>query len=214
MLVRAGRRQDRAIDCRAAYSRLDQDARQAAVGVLSGARIRKLSESKTRWRAPWRPSTQGWPAVAVPSAVYDDAVMESDEGWAETLRNTRHIGDFRLWKEHDAYVRASGAIAARDTEDAVELTMPGLATPVHPARGVPRLSPFTRIAFEHVGRAAQRRRCSATPHADTALPRDPQACVLRSPSPSRTGTAAGTSPSKNATSRRSAGSRSVSAAMR
>src|SRR5436309_1348668 len=31
----------------------------------------------------------------------DDAVMETNEAWAAKLR-TRHIGDFRRWKEHDA----------------------------------------------------------------------------------------------------------------
>ncbi len=32
----------------------------------------------------------------------DDAVMESKEAWAGLVRQ-RHIGDFRGWKEHDAY---------------------------------------------------------------------------------------------------------------
>ena len=32
----------------------------------------------------------------------DDAVMETDEAWAAKLR-ARHIGDFRRWKDHDAY---------------------------------------------------------------------------------------------------------------
>jgi len=30
----------------------------------------------------------------------DDAVMETDEAWAAEIRRTRHIGDFRKWKEH------------------------------------------------------------------------------------------------------------------
>ena len=33
----------------------------------------------------------------------DDAVMESDKAWAGEIRRTRHIGDFRRWKEHNAY---------------------------------------------------------------------------------------------------------------
>ena len=33
----------------------------------------------------------------------DDAVMEVETGWPALIRNTRHIGDFRRWKEHDAY---------------------------------------------------------------------------------------------------------------
>lgn len=35
----------------------------------------------------------------------DDVVMETKEAWAAKLR-ARHIGDFRRWKEHDAYHKA------------------------------------------------------------------------------------------------------------
>ena len=31
----------------------------------------------------------------------DDAVMETDQPWAASLRRTRHIGDFHSWKEHE-----------------------------------------------------------------------------------------------------------------
>ena len=40
----------------------------------------------------------------------DDAVMKSSEAWAESLRNARHIGDFRHWKEHDRYVNSFGRL--------------------------------------------------------------------------------------------------------
>ncbi len=33
----------------------------------------------------------------------DDAVMETPEPWARKLRDQRNIGDFRRWKDHDAY---------------------------------------------------------------------------------------------------------------
>ena len=33
----------------------------------------------------------------------DDAVMETDQAWAASLRRARHIGDFRAWKDHDRY---------------------------------------------------------------------------------------------------------------
>ena len=33
----------------------------------------------------------------------DDAVMETPEPWARKLRDNRNIGDFRRWKDHDAY---------------------------------------------------------------------------------------------------------------
>jgi uncharacterized protein YjbI with pentapeptide repeats len=36
----------------------------------------------------------------------DDAVMETDEAWAADIRRTRHIGDFREWKNHDEYQKA------------------------------------------------------------------------------------------------------------
>jgi len=36
----------------------------------------------------------------------DDAVMESKAGWPALLRNTRNVGDFTRWKEHDPYSKA------------------------------------------------------------------------------------------------------------
>ena len=36
----------------------------------------------------------------------DDAVFASKEAWAAKLRDNRHIGDFRKWKDHDAYQAA------------------------------------------------------------------------------------------------------------
>jgi uncharacterized protein YjbI with pentapeptide repeats len=36
----------------------------------------------------------------------DEAVMESNTGWAADIKRTRHIGDFRGWKDHDAYSKA------------------------------------------------------------------------------------------------------------
>jgi uncharacterized protein YjbI with pentapeptide repeats len=33
----------------------------------------------------------------------DDAVMETPEPWARKLRDQRNVGDFRKWKDHDAY---------------------------------------------------------------------------------------------------------------
>jgi uncharacterized protein YjbI with pentapeptide repeats len=35
----------------------------------------------------------------------DDAVFATKEAWALKLRDNRHIGDFRAWKDHDAYQR-------------------------------------------------------------------------------------------------------------
>ena len=36
----------------------------------------------------------------------DDAVLNTSEAWARGLRIQRHIGDFCLWKDHDAYQKA------------------------------------------------------------------------------------------------------------
>lgn len=36
----------------------------------------------------------------------DNAVMEIETGWPALVRNTRHIGDFTRWKDHDAYQAA------------------------------------------------------------------------------------------------------------
>jgi hypothetical protein len=36
----------------------------------------------------------------------DDAVMKIESGWQALIRNTRHIGDFSRWKDHDAYQQA------------------------------------------------------------------------------------------------------------
>jgi len=36
----------------------------------------------------------------------DDAVMDTNEAWAAKLRAQRNIGDFRRWKEHDAYQKS------------------------------------------------------------------------------------------------------------
>lgn len=36
----------------------------------------------------------------------DDALMATPEPWARKLRDQRNIGDFRKWKDHDAYQKA------------------------------------------------------------------------------------------------------------
>ncbi len=38
--------------------------------------------------------------------MLDDAVMNTDQSWAADIRRTRHIGDFRHWKNHDEYQKA------------------------------------------------------------------------------------------------------------
>jgi uncharacterized protein YjbI with pentapeptide repeats len=36
----------------------------------------------------------------------DETAMETDQAWAADIRRTRHIGDFRRWKDHDSYQQA------------------------------------------------------------------------------------------------------------
>jgi uncharacterized protein YjbI with pentapeptide repeats len=36
----------------------------------------------------------------------DDAVLDAKTGWAADVRRSRHIGDFRDWKNHDSYRKA------------------------------------------------------------------------------------------------------------
>jgi hypothetical protein len=35
----------------------------------------------------------------------DDAVFETNAAWTAEIRRTRHVGDFRRWKEHDEYIQ-------------------------------------------------------------------------------------------------------------
>ena len=45
----------------------------------------------------------------------DDAVMKATAGWAASLRNTRHIGDFTHWQDPAAY-QAAFALLLRDLQ--------------------------------------------------------------------------------------------------
>jgi hypothetical protein len=36
----------------------------------------------------------------------DDAVTDSKQAWAATIRRTRHIGDFTRWKDNESYQKA------------------------------------------------------------------------------------------------------------
>jgi hypothetical protein len=40
----------------------------------------------------------------------DDTVFGTDEAWALKLRDVHHIGDFRRWREPDAYRKALGRL--------------------------------------------------------------------------------------------------------
>jgi hypothetical protein len=42
----------------------------------------------------------------------DDSVLEIKTGWPADVRRTRHIGDFRRWKDHDEYQKAFNRLLA------------------------------------------------------------------------------------------------------
>lgn len=56
----------------------------------------------------------------------DDAVMETEQAWAADIRRTRHIGDFRSWKNVRSYKRAFERLM-RDLH--AEDSLPSHATP-------------------------------------------------------------------------------------
>jgi hypothetical protein len=52
--------------------------------------------AKEQGKAPW---------VLFPIRL-DNAVMETDIPWANMIRQSRHVGDFTQWKDHDSYRKA------------------------------------------------------------------------------------------------------------
>jgi TIR domain/Pentapeptide repeats (8 copies) len=58
----------------------------------------------------------------------DNAILQSSAGWAADIRRMRHIGDFRQWKDHDAYQQAFARLLRdlkavdSDSEDRVSRT--------------------------------------------------------------------------------------------
>ena len=43
--------------------------------------------------------------LETPDNSYSAKVLTTKAAWAAHLRRTRHIGNFRAWKDHDAYQR-------------------------------------------------------------------------------------------------------------
>lgn len=71
-----------------------------------------LSENsvKSAWvesevEAAWEKERRQKRLVLFPIQV-DMAVMTATNAWASEIRRTRHIGDFRMWKNHDSYITA------------------------------------------------------------------------------------------------------------
>jgi predicted component of type VI protein secretion system len=48
---------------------------------------------------------EGKPLVLFPIRL-DETVMQLAGGWPAFIRNTRHVGDFTNWKQHDDYQQA------------------------------------------------------------------------------------------------------------
>jgi TIR domain-containing protein/pentapeptide repeat protein len=53
-----------------------------------------------------REREQGRDSVVLFPIKLDDAILDKKSGWAADIRRTRHIGDFRGWKNHDEYRKA------------------------------------------------------------------------------------------------------------
>jgi hypothetical protein len=63
-------------------------------------------EVETALRKERRP---GGGAVLFPIRL-DDTVLVVDDGWPALIKDTRHVGDFTRWKEHDYYREAFGRL--------------------------------------------------------------------------------------------------------
>ena len=103
MLVRPARHEDRRQDPRYARRGDPHPAKGAARPVRSIDRRDWVEDKVTKAFAEER---QRGGVVLFPVRV-DDAVFATKEAWAAKLRDNRHIGDFRAWKDHDAYQTAS-----------------------------------------------------------------------------------------------------------
>ena len=44
--------------------------------------------------------------LAVAAILKSYAVMTIESGWPTLIKNTRNIGDFTKWKDHDSYQKA------------------------------------------------------------------------------------------------------------
>ena len=55
----------------------------------------------------------------------DDAVMDCSRAWAAEIRRTRHIGDFRQWKNYDSFQESLDRLL-RDLNSKPEATIPGV----------------------------------------------------------------------------------------
>jgi hypothetical protein len=72
--------------------------------VLSEASVR------SRWvereiAAAWERENDENRTVLFPIRI-DDAIKSAPQPWAADIRRTRHIGDFRQWKDHDSYQKS------------------------------------------------------------------------------------------------------------
>jgi hypothetical protein len=54
----------------------------------------------------------------------DDAVMKTKEAWAGLVRRDRNIGDFRRWKDHDAYQESFARVLRDLTKPEVSPKVP------------------------------------------------------------------------------------------
>jgi hypothetical protein len=58
----------------------------------------------------------------------DEAVMHDTAAWADSIRRTRHIGDFTKWKDHDEYQKALARLI-RDLQSDDKTKAPNQSSP-------------------------------------------------------------------------------------
>jgi hypothetical protein len=74
--------------------------------VLSKDSVESQWVEKEVETAMERERQQGRESVVLFPIKLDDAILDEKSGWAADIRRTRHIGDFRGWKNHDEYRKA------------------------------------------------------------------------------------------------------------
>ena len=88
--------------------RIDESIRmhEKLLLILSKDSVESQWVEKEVETAMEREREQGRESVVLFPIKLDDAILDEKSGWAADIRRTRHIGDFRGWKNHDEYRKA------------------------------------------------------------------------------------------------------------
>jgi TIR domain-containing protein/pentapeptide repeat protein len=88
--------------------RIDESIRahEKLLLILSKESVESQWVEKEVETAMERERQQGRDSVVLFPIKLDDAILDEKSGWAADIRRTRHIGDFKGWKNHDEYRKA------------------------------------------------------------------------------------------------------------